>query len=47
MPKKVQTYHTIALISHASKIMLKINSMWTENFHMYKLYLEKAKEPEI
>ena len=24
MPKKVQTYHTIALISHASKVMLKI-----------------------
>ena len=40
-------YCTIALISHVSKIMLKINSMWTENFHMYKLYLEKAKEPEI
>ena len=47
MPKNVQTYHRIALISHASKIMLKINSMWTENFHMYKLDLEKAKEPEI
>ena len=24
MPKNVQTYHTIALISHASKAMLKI-----------------------
>ena len=24
MPKNVQTYHTIELISHASKIMLKI-----------------------
>ena len=24
MPKNVQTYHTIALISHASKVMLKI-----------------------
>ena len=40
------------LISHASKIMLKIlqldfNSMWTENFQMYKLGLEKAEEPEI
>ena len=21
--------------------------MWTENFHMYKLDLEKAEEPEI
>ena len=40
------------LISHASKIMLKIlqldfNSMWTENFQMYKLGLEKAEEPEL
>ena len=24
MPKNVQNYHTIALISHASKVMLKI-----------------------
>ena len=24
MQKNVQTYHTIALISHASKVMLKI-----------------------
>ena len=24
MPKNVQTYHTVALISHASKAMLKI-----------------------
>ena len=24
MPQNVQTYHTIALISHASKVMLKI-----------------------
>ena len=26
---------------------LHFNSMWTENFYMYKLYLEKAEEPEI
>ena len=24
-----------------------VNSMWTENFHMFKLDLEKAEEPEI
>ena len=24
MPKNAQTYHTIALISHASKVMLKV-----------------------
>ena len=26
---------------------LGFNSTWTENFQMYKLYLEKAEEPEI
>ena len=41
----------MALISHASKIMLKIlkpgfNSMSTENFQMFKLHLEKAEESE-
>ena len=43
---------TIVLISHASKVMLKsfklsFNSTCTENFHMYKLDLENAEEPEI
>ena len=50
--KASSNYHTTALISHANKVMLKIfklvfNSMWTENFQMYKLDLEKTKEPEI
>ena len=41
-----------ALISHTSKVMFKIlqarlQSIWTENFQMYKLDLEKAEEPEI
>jgi len=50
--KECSNYDTTALISHASKVMLKIhqvrlNSMWTENFQMYKLDLEKAEEPEI
>ena len=45
-------YHTIALISQASKVMLKIlqtsfNSTWTENFQMFKLDLEKPEESEI
>ena len=49
---RVLNYHTIALISHASKVMLKIsklgfNSMWTMNFQMFKLVLEKTEEPEI
>ena len=42
----------IALISHASKVMLKIpkigfNSSWTKNFQMFKLDLEKAEEQDI
>ena len=45
-------YHTIALISHASKVTLKIlqpgfSNTWTMNFLMFKLVLEKAEEPEI
>ena len=45
-------YHTIALISHASKVMLKIlqpgfSNIWIKNFQMFKLVLEKAEEPEI
>ena len=49
--KKYSNYCTTALISHASKVMLKIleasfNSMWTMKFQMFKLVLEKAEEPE-
>ena len=49
--KECSNYHTIALISHASKLMLKFstsgsNSMWTMNFQRFKLDLEKAEEPE-
>ena len=50
--KECSNYGTIALISHASKVMLKISkpgfsSTWTVNFQMFKLVLEKAEEPEI
>ena len=50
--KECSNYHAIALISHASKVMLKIlqpgfSNMWTMNFQMFKLVLEKAEEPEI
>ena len=50
--KECSNYHTIALISHASKVMLKIlqarlQECVTENFQMFKLDLEKAEEPEI
>ena len=50
--KQCSNYHAIVLISHASKVMLKIlklgfNSMQIVNFQMYKLGLEKVEEPEI
>ena len=41
-PKECSNYCTIALISHASKVMLKILQA-----RMFKLVLEKAEEPEI
>ena len=47
--KESSNYCTIALTSHASKVMLKIlqASTYTENFQIFKLDLEKAEEPEI
>ena len=50
--KECSHYHTIILISHTSKVMFKIlqvriNSMWTKNFQMFKLDLEKAGEPKV
>ena len=50
--KKCSNYHIIALISHARKVMLKclqadFKSIWTVNFHIFKLDWEKAEEPEI
>ena len=49
--KECSNYCTIALISHTSKVMLKIlqvgfNSTWTEDLQNFKLDLEKAEEPE-
>ena len=51
-PKECSNYCTIALILHASKVMLKIlqtgfNSTWTMNSQIFKLVLGKAEEPEI
>ena len=53
MPKNAQTTtQTIALVSHASKVMLKIlqarlqQYSCTVKFQMFKLDLEKAEEPE-
>ena len=50
--KECSNYRTIALISHASKVVLKIlqarlQQYGTVNFQMFKLVLEKAEEPEI
>ena len=53
-PKESSNYHTIVLISHAIKVMLKILQarlqqcdFRTVKFQMFKLFLEKAEEPEI
>ena len=48
--KECLNYRTIALISHASKVMLKILQARLQqymNLQMFKLVLEKAEEPEI
>ena len=48
--KECSNYHTIALISHASKVMhktLQARLQQYVNFQMFKLVLEKAEEPEI
>ena len=50
--KECSNYHTIALISHASKVILKIlqarlQQYVNRDFLMFKLVLEKAEEPEI
>ena len=50
--KECSNYRTIALISHASKVMLKILQARLQqyvnvNFQMFKLVLEKTEEPEI
>ena len=52
MPKKCSNYHTIALISHTSKVLLKILQAKLQQYvnhelQMFKLDLEKAEEPEI
>ena len=57
IPKKVNdekysNYDTIALISHASKVILKIlqarfQQYVNRDFQMFKLDLEKTEEPEI
>ena len=50
--KERSNYRTIALISHASKVMLKILQARLQQYvnrelQLFKLVLEKAEEPEI
>ena len=50
--KECSNYHPIALISHASKVTVKIlqarlQLYVNENFQMVNLVLEKAEEPEV
>ena len=50
--KKCSNYQTTVIISHTSKVILKIhqawiNSTWPKNFQRYKLDSEKSEEPEI
>ena len=52
MPKNAQTTTLIALISHTSKVMLKILQARLQQYmncelQMFKLVLDKAEEPEI
>ena len=49
--KECSNYHIVAFISHASKVMLKILQVRLQqymnvNFQIFKLFLEKAEEPE-
>ena len=52
MPKNVQitvqlhSFHMLARL-WSNSFKLGFNSMWTKNFQMYNLGLEKAEEPEI
>ena len=50
--KECSNYCTIALISHASKVILKnlqarLQQYLNHEFQMFKLDLDKAEEPEI
>ena len=52
MPKNAQNYHTIALISHASNVMLKILQARLQQYVNCELPdvqagFRKAEEPEI
>ena len=45
--KECSNYPTIAFISHASKVMLKIHQVRLQQYMNFKLDLERAEESEI
>ena len=45
--KECSNYCTTVLISHTKFSKSGFYSRWTENFQMFKMYLEKEEEPEI
>ena len=50
--KECPNFHTIAFMSHASKVMLKIlqgrhQQYMKHELQMFKLVLEKAEEPKV
>ena len=47
MPKNVTTTQSHPFHMLARQSSKSFNIMWTKNFQMYKLDLEKAEEPEI
>jgi len=52
MPKNAQIgpqFHSSHTLAKQYSIFSKLafNSTWTENFHMFKVHLEKAQEQEI
>ena len=44
--EKIWRYHSL-ISNYINKLIEDFNSMWTENFQMYKLGSEKAEEPAI
>ena len=47
MSKECSNYHTIALISHTSKVMLKILQAKLQQYVNLEKVLEKAEKPAI
>ena len=46
LPHHLHSFHTLAR-NYSKSFKWGLNSMWTGDFQMYNLDLEKAEEPEI